>query len=75
PNCPHTSKRKYNLTTHIKTHDKNRVKEFTCSQCQKGFDRRHDRNRHLSTVHRHERAHVCNHCPAHFSRGDALNRH
>ncbi|GAA5816297.1 hypothetical protein MFLAVUS_009823 [Mucor flavus] len=75
PFCEHSSKRKYNLTTHIKTHDKKRVKEFTCSQCQKGFDRRHDRNRHLATVHRLERAHVCNHCPAHFSRGDALNRH
>lgn len=75
PFCEHSSRRKYNLTTHIKTHDRNRVKEFLCSQCQKGFDRRHDRNRHLATVHRLERAHVCNHCPAHFSRGDALNRH
>ncbi|GAA5804131.1 hypothetical protein HPULCUR_009617 [Helicostylum pulchrum] len=75
PFCAHSSKRKYNLTTHMKTHDNNRVKEFICSQCQKGFDRRHDRNRHLATVHRLERAHVCNHCPAHFSRGDALNRH
>ncbi|GAA5816300.1 hypothetical protein MFLAVUS_009826 [Mucor flavus] len=75
PFCEHSSTRKYNLTTHVKTHDMSRVKEFTCSQCQKGFDRRHDRNRHMATVHRLESTHVCNHCPAHFSRGDALSRH
>lgn len=73
--CGLESKRKYNLTTHIKTHNKNRVKEYDCNQCTKSFDRRHDRDRHLSTVHRHERSFGCTHCQAHFSRGDALNRH
>ena len=63
------------MTTHIRTHDKNRIKEFTCFQCQKGFDRRHDRDRHLATVHRLERSHACSHCTAHFSRADALERH
>lgn len=73
--CGLVSKRKYNLTTHIKTHDKNRVKEFGCDQCSKSFDRRHDRDRHLATVHRRERSFGCSDCKAHFSRGDALNRH
>ncbi|KAG2211229.1 hypothetical protein INT47_006349 [Mucor saturninus] len=73
--CGLVSKRKYNLTTHIKTHDKNRVKDFSCNQCAKSFDRRHDRDRHLATVHRHERSFACRHCKSHFSRGDALNRH
>lgn len=75
PLCDHKSKRRYNLSTHIKTHDKNRVKEFECSLCSKSFDRRHDRDRHLATVHRKERTHGCPHCINQFSRNDALNRH
>jgi uncharacterized C2H2 Zn-finger protein len=75
PLCDHVSKRRYNLSTHIKTHDKARVKEFDCSQCSKSFDRRHDRDRHLATVHRGERVFNCSDCGSHFSRRDALNRH
>ncbi|KAI8992602.1 hypothetical protein BDB01DRAFT_778998 [Pilobolus umbonatus] len=75
PLCPLVSKRRYNLTTHMKTHDRNRIKEFACSQCHKCFDRRHDRDRHLATVHRGERSYVCTHCSTHFSRRDGLNRH
>jgi predicted RNA-binding Zn-ribbon protein involved in translation (DUF1610 family) len=75
PLCDHVSKRKYNLSTHIKTHDKARVKEFDCPNCPKSFDRRHDRDRHLATVHRGERSYSCDHCTTHFSRRDALNRH
>lgn len=76
PLCDHVSKRRYNLSTHIKTHDKLRIKEFNCSQCTKRFDRRHDRDRHLATVHRGERSYTCDHCTTtHFSRRDALDRH
>lgn len=75
PLCDHVSKRRYNLSTHIKTHDKARVKEFDCTQCNKSFDRRHDRDRHLATVHRGEKSYTCDHCTAHFSRSDALDRH
>lgn len=78
PLCDHVSKRRYNLSTHIKTHDKSRIKEFTCSQCTKRFDRRHDRDRHLATVHRGERSFTCDHCTTTtttFSRRDALDRH
>ncbi|KAI7903253.1 uncharacterized protein BX663DRAFT_485987 [Cokeromyces recurvatus] len=73
--CNHVSKRRYNLMTHIKTHDKSRIKEFGCTICEKRFDRRHDRDRHLATVHRGERSFTCKHCTTHFSRRDALNRH
>ncbi|KAI8975473.1 hypothetical protein BDF20DRAFT_914398 [Mycotypha africana] len=73
--CGLISKRRYNLNTHIKTHDKNRTKDFPCPQCHKAFDRRHDRDRHLATVHRGERSFSCKHCKNHFSRRDALNRH
>ncbi|KAI9282226.1 hypothetical protein BY458DRAFT_497563 [Sporodiniella umbellata] len=75
PYCDHVSKRRYNLSTHIKTHDKQRVKEFECSECQSRFDRRHDRDRHLATVHRGKRAIICPCCSIQFSRRDALNRH
>ncbi|KAL0146370.1 C2H2-type zinc finger transcription factor [Mucor lusitanicus] len=73
PLCPHMSKRRYNLSTHMKTHDKNRIKEFNCLH--EEFDRRHDRDRHLATVHRGERSYNCSECKSHFSRRDALNRH
>ncbi|KAG1455302.1 hypothetical protein G6F56_007101 [Rhizopus delemar] len=75
PHCGHVSKRRYNLGTHIKTHDKNRIKEFGCTECPKRFDRRHDRDRHLATVHHGERSFVCKDCSLHFSRRDGLNRH
>lgn len=77
PLCPHMSKRRYNLSTHMKTHDKERIKDFNCLHegCNKSFDRRHDRDRHLATVHRGERSYNCSECKSHFSRRDALNRH
>ncbi|KAI9312333.1 hypothetical protein BX666DRAFT_1820926, partial [Dichotomocladium elegans] len=43
--------RRYNLGTHIKTHNKDRIKAYACNICTKGFDRRHDRERHIATVH------------------------
>ncbi|KAI8888787.1 hypothetical protein K501DRAFT_138001, partial [Backusella circina FSU 941] len=73
--CDHASKRRYNLTTHLKTHDKERVREFPCGHCKKAFDRKHDRDRHVATVHEGKRAHVCDICSSQFSRGDALARH
>ncbi|KAI8386830.1 hypothetical protein BD560DRAFT_382923 [Blakeslea trispora] len=73
--CNATFNRRYNLGTHIKTHDKNRVKDFACKLCQKPFDRKHDLSRHVATVHNGERAHKCSLCTSTFSRKDALVRH
>ncbi|KAI8370868.1 hypothetical protein EDC96DRAFT_502639 [Choanephora cucurbitarum] len=73
--CNATFNRRYNLGTHIKTHDKNRVKDFACTLCQKPFDRKHDLSRHVATVHNGERAHKCSVCTSTFSRKDALVRH
>lgn len=75
PICKSRFSRRYNLGTHMKTHDKNRQKEFICSTCHKGFDRKHDRERHIATVHRGERQFACLDCTQSFSRKDALNRH
>jgi hypothetical protein len=73
--CGHRSKRRYNLNTHMKTHNEDRVREFPCTECEKAFDRRHDRDRHIATVHQGRRAYECKECDAQFSRGDALTRH
>ncbi|KAI7867523.1 hypothetical protein BDF14DRAFT_1684486, partial [Spinellus fusiger] len=51
PLCSVGFNRRYNLSTHIKTHDKHRIKEHACNQCEKAFDRKHDRDRHMATVH------------------------
>ncbi|KAI8643371.1 hypothetical protein BD408DRAFT_365133 [Parasitella parasitica] len=73
--CHVTFSRRYNLGTHIKTHDKSRRKDFSCHLCQKFFDRKHDLTRHISTVHNGERAYACAECPSTFSRKDAMVRH
>ncbi|KAI8878415.1 hypothetical protein K501DRAFT_287882 [Backusella circina FSU 941] len=67
--------RRYNLSSHMKTHDANRFKPFPCKLCNKQFDRKHDLARHVSTVHNGERAFNCSQCNCTFSRKDALNRH
>jgi len=51
PYCPFASKRKYNLKTHIATHDKEKPKQFICSACDRGFSRKHDLRRHRTTQH------------------------
>ena len=75
PICHATFNRRYNLGTHIKTHDKNRQKDFSCHLCNKTFDRKHDLSRHIATVHNGERAYSCNECTSTFSRKDAMVRH
>ena len=45
------SKRKYNLRTHISTHDKKNSKRFICDTCFSGFTRKHDLRRHLRANH------------------------
>ncbi|KAI7867138.1 hypothetical protein BDF14DRAFT_1688831, partial [Spinellus fusiger] len=73
--CHSKFSRRYNLGTHIKTHSKDRQKDFTCFICTKGFDRKHDCDRHIATVHLGERSYACTHCTSSFSRKDALSRH
>lgn len=73
--CNATFNRRFNLGTHIKTHDKNRKKDFACNLCIKTFDRKHDLTRHVATVHNGERAFSCSECTSTFSRKDAMVRH
>lgn len=75
PHCDHKSKRRFNLNTHIKTHDKARLKDFDCPKCPKRFDRRHDRDRHVATVHNPNKYNPCQYCDQKYTRPDALKRH
>ncbi|KAI8877036.1 hypothetical protein K501DRAFT_230973 [Backusella circina FSU 941] len=75
PVCQVSFSRRYNLGTHVKTHNVARTKEYPCTLCTKGFDRKHDLSRHVATVHNGERAFSCALCTCTFSRKDALGRH
>lgn len=48
PGCSRVFTRHFNLQTHMKTHDPNREKPFTCDICDKAFGRKVDRDRHLN---------------------------
>jgi hypothetical protein len=45
------SDRKFNLKTHMETHNKKGSKRFVCGTCKRGCTRKHDLLRHCKTVH------------------------
>jgi len=71
--CNHKSKRHYNVEVHLKTHEKNRPRPFTCEVCQKCFCRSHDLERH-KIIHQ-EKMFSCELCGKKFGRLDSLKRH
>ncbi|KAJ1536529.1 hypothetical protein HK096_009951 [Nowakowskiella sp. JEL0078] len=72
--CGQTFTRQFNLRTHAKTHDPDRIRPFQCASCPKQFCRQHDLDRH-ATVHTKVRAFRCVYCARPFTRKDAMNRH
>ncbi|KAF9924521.1 hypothetical protein FBU30_005541 [Linnemannia zychae] len=70
--CGKSFSRAYNLTSHMKTHSKERP--FVCGSCSLGFARRHDLERHIR-LHTGEKPYSCPICEAGFMRNDALLRH
>ncbi|KAJ3126332.1 hypothetical protein HK101_005768, partial [Irineochytrium annulatum] len=81
--CPHCDKpftRKFNLKTHLLTHDPSRARPYACPVrgCGKTFVRTHDLERH-SGVHERKKGGVkrftCGQCGVGFGRKDAMGRH
>ncbi|TPX55119.1 hypothetical protein PhCBS80983_g05584 [Powellomyces hirtus] len=74
--CSKTFTRKYNLLTHISTHNPHRPRPFICEDCDKRFLRHHDLERH-ETVHSKTKAFSCPNagCTKRFTRQDAVRRH
>ncbi|KAJ3289500.1 hypothetical protein HK104_007415 [Borealophlyctis nickersoniae] len=65
PGCTKTFTRRYNLKSHMETHNPNRIKHHSCAHCPKRFSRAHDLTRHLM-LHSGEREFGCE---------DALRKH
>jgi uncharacterized C2H2 Zn-finger protein len=57
PKCNRMFGRKFNMQTHLSTHDPNRVKPFECDHpgCGSKFTRKHDLKRHINGIHKGEK--------------------
>ncbi|KAJ3274268.1 hypothetical protein HK104_004140 [Borealophlyctis nickersoniae] len=74
PGCTRTFSRRFNLQTHLGTHDPNRPRPYKCTLCPRSFVRQPDLERH-GNVHRNVgRPHACD-CGKSYARRDALVRH
>ncbi|KAJ1533824.1 hypothetical protein HK096_004711 [Nowakowskiella sp. JEL0078] len=74
PSCTRSFSRRFNLATHMQTHDSHRERPFACPNCASTFVRQHDLTRHAS-VHAATKPHKCAGCGTAFSRRDAMLRH
>ena len=77
PKCSRPFSRKFNMESHLTTHDPHRVKPFLCDYlgCGHRFTRKHDLKRHVNGIHKCEKQHRCPHCEKTFARKDAWKRH
>ncbi|CAG8460252.1 3023_t:CDS:1 [Paraglomus occultum] len=77
PKCNRPFSRKFNMESHLTTHDPHRVKPFLCDYlgCGHRFTRKHDLKRHVNGIHKCEKQHRCPHCDKTFARKDAWKRH
>jgi hypothetical protein len=80
--CQRVFGKRYNLTSHLKTHDGQR--EHMCTVCEQDFARRSDLTRHLKTKHAGDKKFACRGqlrdgtpwgCGKSFSRADILSNH
>lgn len=76
PKCNRSFSRKFNMQSHLATHDSERVK-FSCEypSCGLSFTRKHDLKRHVIGVHEDQKEFSCPYCYRTFARKDAFKRH
>ena len=76
-NCDYQTRRKIRLTNHTNTVHLNLppIREHTCEECGKAFEKRETLKNHLKTVHQELRPHHCTQCTSSFKTIDILRRH
>lgn len=76
-NCTSTFSRPYRLRIHIQRHQG--IKEFHCTQCDRGYHRRQHLQRHIAEAHQNqprlEQPLSCDHCQRQFITAWGLRRH
>lgn len=76
-NCTSTFSRPYRLRIHIQRHQG--IKEFLCTQCDRGYHRRQHLQRHIDEAHQNhprlEQPLFCDHCDRQFNTAWGLRRH
>lgn len=74
--CKRGFKKHSNLKDHEQKHDTNRLPPYPCTyeDCDKRLGRKTDLARHISAVHKNEKAFVCAKCKKGFGRKDTLSR-
>ncbi|RHZ68258.1 hypothetical protein Glove_296g19 [Diversispora epigaea] len=77
PKCNRLFSRKFNMQSHLATHDSERIRPFTCEypSCGLSFTRKHDLKRHIIGVHEDQKEFGCPYCDKTFARKDAFKRH
>ncbi|KAL5233762.1 hypothetical protein ACI65C_001173 [Semiaphis heraclei] len=75
--CTSTFSRPYRLQIHIQRHQG--IKQFQCTQCDRGYHRRQHLQRHIAEAHQNhsrlEQPLFCDHCDRPFNTAWGLRRH
>lgn len=75
--CTSTFSRPYRLRIHIQRHQG--IKEFQCTECDRGYHRRQHLQRHVAEAHQNqsrlEQPLSCDHCERQFNTAWGLRRH
>ncbi|KAJ5488503.1 hypothetical protein N7539_003393, partial [Penicillium diatomitis] len=74
PVCGYYFTRRSNCVAHQKKHDPTYHRAIPCEECPKSFGRNADLRRHVDTVHRGIRKHVCKWCSRRYTRWENMTK-